>query len=181
MTEATVRYRIIIRAGALVFLIAVLAGPLYTEPGYDWVRHSIGELAAQNTRNAWIMRFGLFCLGAATVLGYFRERSRFNVFFLFFGLTVGLSAFLPHKPFTVGRPFPDLLDQWHSAFATLGGFGCSRVPLEGDSRKYSPAQNHLRLDRSRLYDPSDRHDCTSPISGLVSAHYIRQLYTMGTD
>ncbi|MFQ5547658.1 MAG: hypothetical protein ACE5FV_05165, partial [Woeseia sp.] len=55
-------------------------------------------------------------------LGYFRERSRFNIFFLFFGLSVGLSAFLPHKPFIDGRPFSELLDQWHSALATLAGF-----------------------------------------------------------
>lgn len=67
-TEAAVGHRLAIRAGAVICLVAFLAGPLYTEPGYDWVRHSISELAAQNTANAWIMRLGLFCLGAAAVL-----------------------------------------------------------------------------------------------------------------
>jgi putative copper export protein len=111
-----------IRAGVIVCLFAIALGPLYTEAGYDWTRHSVSELAAQNTGNAWIMRLGLFSLGSATVFGYFRERGKFNIFFLSFGFFIALSALLSHKPIIEGRPYSELLDQLHSACASLAGF-----------------------------------------------------------
>lgn len=109
-------------AGVIVCLLAILFGPIYTEAGYDWVRHSVSELAAQNTDNAWVMRLGLASLGSAAILGYFQERARFNIFFLVFGLLIALSALLPHKPFIEDRPYSELLDWLHSACASLGGF-----------------------------------------------------------
>ena len=84
--------------------------------------HTVSELAAQNTDNAWIMRFGLFSLGAATVLGYYRGRRKYNVFFLSFGIFIALSGFLPHKPIIQDRMYSELLDQLHSVCASVGGF-----------------------------------------------------------
>ena len=43
------------RAGILVFVAAVLAGPWYTVGGYSAVGNLISELAAQHTRGNFIM------------------------------------------------------------------------------------------------------------------------------
>lgn len=102
-------------------LAAIFAGPWYTEPGYDWTLHSVSELAGQDTRNAWIMRGGLFALGLASIVGYAAYRPRFNLLFAAFGLFIAMSALFPHKPFVAGRPFSEALDQVHSVFASLGG------------------------------------------------------------
>jgi hypothetical protein len=48
-----------VAAGALLCLATILLGPLYTEAGYDRVRHSVSELAAHGTENAWFMRIVL--------------------------------------------------------------------------------------------------------------------------
>jgi len=111
----------LVRLLVLCCLAAIFAGPWYTEPGYDWLSHSVSELAGQQTHNAWVMRLGLISLGLASVVGYRAFRPRFNVLFAAFGLLIGLSALLPHKPFVADRPYSDLLDQLHSACASLGG------------------------------------------------------------
>jgi len=109
------------RLAAALCLLAILLGPLYTEPGYSWVHNAISELAGQDTHNAWIMRLGLGLLGLSTIMGFIRQRDKFNVFFLLFGVFIMLSAIFPHKPFIEGRAYSEGLDQWHSAFASLGG------------------------------------------------------------
>jgi len=111
-----------IRAGAITCALAILFGPLYTAPGYDWVRHSVSELAGQATANAWIMRLGLAALGVSAMAAFVANRERFNGFFLLFGLCILLTAIFPHKPFFDGQEYSQALDQWHSLFASLGGF-----------------------------------------------------------
>ena len=102
--------------------IAIVCGPWYTDPGYDWLRHSVSELAGQATANAWIMRAGLGALGASAVIAFATLRERFNAFFLVFGLCIALSAVFPHRPFTPGVAYSQTLDGLHSLFASLGGF-----------------------------------------------------------
>ncbi|MDH3531590.1 MAG: DUF998 domain-containing protein [Gammaproteobacteria bacterium] len=111
----------IIRAAVLTCALAIAFGPLYTESGYDWSRHSISELAAQHTANAWIMRTGLICLGLASIAAYWCRRPSLNVFFLLFGACIALSGLFSHKPFIDGRPYAEWLDRLHSALASLGG------------------------------------------------------------
>jgi hypothetical protein len=41
---------------------------------------------------------------------------------LSFGLSIALAGLIPHKPFIEDRPYSELLDQLHSACASLGGF-----------------------------------------------------------
>lgn len=109
--------------GAVIFCaLAIMFGRLYTDSGYDWIRHSISELAGQSTTNAWIMRTGLPALGSATVFGFFRLRSRYNVFLLVFDASIALTGVFPHRPFDLDKEFSEPLDQLHSLFASLGGF-----------------------------------------------------------
>jgi len=111
-----------VRYGLLLCLLAILSGPLYTEPGYSTIQHSISELAAQNTDNAWIMRLGLLALSVATIWGYAMKPILRNAPFAIFGIFMALSALLPHKPFIAGRPYSELLDIAHSAASSLAGF-----------------------------------------------------------
>lgn len=111
----------LVRLLVLGCLATIIAGPWYTEPGYDWLSHSVSELAGQQTRNAWVMRLGLIALGLASVVGYLAFRPGFNIPFAAFGLLIGLSAIFPHKPFVADRPYSELMDQLHSAFASIGG------------------------------------------------------------
>jgi hypothetical protein len=111
----------VIRVAAFICLLTIVLGPIYTEPGYSWVQHSVSELAAQNTDNAWVMRIGLISLGLGTIWGYFTERAKYNVFFLAFGVFIVFSAVFPHKPFVEGRQFSEWLDFAHSAGSTLAG------------------------------------------------------------
>ncbi|MDH3350619.1 MAG: DUF998 domain-containing protein [Gammaproteobacteria bacterium] len=111
-----------IRSAVIFCALAILFGPFYTDPGYDWTRHSISELAGQATSNAWIMRVGLLSLGLACVVGFFRVRSQYNIFLLIFGVSIALTGIFPHRPFDADKEYSELLDQLHSWFASLGGF-----------------------------------------------------------
>ncbi len=111
-----------IRVLVVFCAIAIVGGPWYTDPGYDWLRHSVSELAGQSTANAWIMRAGLAALGVSAMVAFATLRERFNVFFLVFGLCIALSAAFPHRPFVPGIAYSQTLDDLHSLFASLGGF-----------------------------------------------------------
>lgn len=111
-----------VRACLIICLVTILLGPLYTEPGYSFISHSISELAAQNTGNAWIMRVGLLSLGFATILGFIQQRNLLNFPFLIFGIFIALSAIFPHKPFMPDRDYSNAIDIVHSWFASLAGF-----------------------------------------------------------
>ena len=49
---------IAIRGATAYCALAILAGPLYTDPGYEWIRHSVSELAGQATSIAWVLTLG---------------------------------------------------------------------------------------------------------------------------
>lgn len=112
----------ITRLAVLVALVAILLGPWYTDPGYNWVRHSVSELAAQHTRNAWVMQIGLFALGAGVAVDFLRSRHPADLPFLAFGIFIAASAFVPHRPFVEGQSFNRALDIGHSVLASLAGF-----------------------------------------------------------
>lgn len=110
------------RIGVLFILFTILLGPLYTEVEYEWFKNSISELAAQNTKNAWIMRTGLIALGAVLIIDYFRNKHLTDLPFAAFGLFIALSAVFPHRPYVPGREFNETVDSIHSILANLTGF-----------------------------------------------------------
>lgn len=115
---------------AVIFaILAITFGPFYTEPGYSWIRHSISELAAQNTRNAWIMQAGLVLLGIGILVDFARTRNRYDLPFVFFAVAIILAGVFPHKPITDGVPFSESLDWWHSLFSGLTGFTATIAAL----------------------------------------------------
>ena len=109
------------RLGVVVAFAAIALGPLYTDPGYSWMRNAVSELAGQETRNAWVMQVGLFAVGAGIVIDFLRSRHRADLPLLLFGIFIALTAVFPHRPFVEGRPFNETLDTLHSIFATLTG------------------------------------------------------------
>jgi hypothetical protein len=109
------------RLGILLASLAILLGPFYSEPDYAWFSHTVSELAAQNTRNAWVMQAGLFVLGAGILVDYLRSRQPRDIPFAIFGLFIALSAIFPHKPFIDGRSFSGDIDFVHSIFASFAG------------------------------------------------------------
>ena len=112
----------LIQAMVLACGVAIILGPYYTEPNYNWVANSISELAGQHTHNAWIMRLGLLGLGLSAVAGYRWNLSGYNIVHVVFGLCIGATALFPHKPFFATADFSPRLDLWHSIFASAGGF-----------------------------------------------------------
>ncbi len=116
-----VRHKIMTRIGVLAALIAIVFGPLYTDPQYNWLHHTVSELAAQNTRNAWVMQIGLSALGIGIAVDFLRHRHPADIPFVAFGLFVTLSALFPHRPFVEGRAFSEALDLIHSVCASLTG------------------------------------------------------------
>lgn len=82
------------RIGIAIFVLVVIAGPLYTVPGYSAVGNLISELAAQNTPRNFIMSGAFIALGSAIVVDGFRPFHRALAPFMTFGLLVAV-ALLP--------------------------------------------------------------------------------------
>lgn len=55
----------IVTIGILAILAAILLGPTFSAPAFDWMRHSTSEQAGQNMPGAWIMRAGFLAYGAS--------------------------------------------------------------------------------------------------------------------
>ena len=109
------------RIVVLIALVGIVLGPWYTEAEYNWVKHTISELAAQNTRNAWVMQIGLVALGVGILIDFFRKRNPVDIPFAAFGVFIALTGFLPHRPIVEDRPYNTMLDFLHSVFAFLTG------------------------------------------------------------
>lgn len=55
-------------AGIIAILMAMLVGPAFSPPEFDWIRHSTSEQAGQHMEGAWIMRTGFAAYGGAVLL-----------------------------------------------------------------------------------------------------------------
>jgi len=108
--------------GVVIAILAITLGPLYTAPGYDWLRHSVSELAAQNTRNAWIMQTSLVLIGVGILIDFYRSRQTVDIPLAVFAVAIILTGVFPHKPITDGVVYSESLDWWHSVFSGVTGF-----------------------------------------------------------
>lgn len=109
------------RLGILVFVLAVLAGPLLTAPGYSPVANLISELAAQNTPHRWLMVAGFLALGAGLLWDARRHLRGPGAAVAAFGLFLGLAGLFGHKPITPGVPYNPTWHEVHGLLGTLSG------------------------------------------------------------
>lgn len=109
------------RLSILVFVLAVVSGPLYTAPGYSSVSNVISELAAQNTHYNWLMASAFVLLGAALIFDGSRNYRHAMLPFMAYGLFFGAAGLFGHKPITPGVPYEEWMHAAHGALASVSG------------------------------------------------------------
>lgn len=110
------------RFGICVCVIAIIFGPLYSEPEYSFLRNSVSQLGAQNTKNNWVMVLGFITLGVTLSWEAFLLRSSKWIAFGLFGLCFALSGLLPHESWINGRESTAWMHSGHQMMANLSGF-----------------------------------------------------------
>jgi hypothetical membrane protein len=109
------------RAGIVMFSAAALAGPWYTADGYNVVSNLVSELAAQRTKNNFVMVAGFLSLGLALIADGLRRFQAPAIPFMAFGLFMALAGLFGHKPMTPSLPYSELTHTAHSILASLAG------------------------------------------------------------
>jgi hypothetical membrane protein len=109
------------RAGIVLFVLAVTAGPLYTVPGYSAVGNLISELAAQNTPRNVLMSGAFVALGVGIVVDGLRPFALAQAPFIGFGAFMALAGLFGHRPIAPGVPYAEWAHTAHSALATAAG------------------------------------------------------------
>lgn len=110
--------------GICIFVVAALIAPFFTHSDYDWVQHTIGELAGQQMPNAWIMRVGYVSLGFGVFFDALQmvvKRRRDYIAFIIFGLClIGAVAF-NQRSIDPKNFFAAPLAHWHGFFFVFAG------------------------------------------------------------
>ena len=130
----------ITRIGIAAFVLAVLAGPLYTVPGYSVVGNLISELAAQNTPWSVIMAGAFVTLGAAVVADGARAFHPSLGPFVAFGLFMALAGLFGHKPINPDVPYRAWAHAVHGGLATAAGISISVAFIWQAVRQEHPAR-----------------------------------------
>jgi hypothetical protein len=117
------------RTGILaLYLVAILSlalAPLLMPAGYDWVRHTTSESAAQGLDGAWLARlgfvaFGLAVLGSVALASWWGAVAR-AAHAVFAACMVATAAFST-RPWDPELPYSRVEDLLHSVTATAMGF-----------------------------------------------------------
>lgn len=128
------------RIAIVVFVVAVVLGPLYTAEGYSPVSNLISELAAQRTPRNYIMAAAFLILGVAILAHGFSALRRPLLPFMAFGLFFGAAGLFGHKPIIPDVPYSPSMHAAHSALATLSGValtvGFGWQAVEARTRSY---------------------------------------------
>lgn len=115
---------VIVLSGIVVILIAIIFGPIFSPPGFSWLRHSTSEQAGQHLPGAWIMRAGFVAYGLGTLLAALSEwppRSMVRVALTVFGLGLIGNAVWSNAPILPDLP-TDLHEDWlHSVASGIVG------------------------------------------------------------
>ena len=111
----------ITRIAIIMFVVAVVLGPLYSVEGYSPVSNVISELAAQRTPHNYIMASAFLALGAAVVAQGISAFRRPLLPFVAFGISFGAAGLFGHKPIDPEVPYSSWVDAAHSALATVSG------------------------------------------------------------
>jgi|OpeIllAssembly_1097287.scaffolds.fasta_scaffold21163_3 hypothetical membrane protein len=128
------------RAGIVIFVLAVAAGPAYTAPGYSAVANLVSELAAQNTPRNFLMSGAFLALGAGIAIDGLRRFSRALAPFVAFGIFMALAGLFGHKPITAGVSHVEWVHGAHSALGTAAGIAITVAFAWQARRQPEPAQ-----------------------------------------
>ncbi len=143
------------RRGSAVVLVllvgsaaAIALAPLALPPGYDWVRHTTSESAAQSLHGAWVARTGFLLWGLAVVGSAVLLRGRWggwgSLALGTFGVMMLGTAAYSHRPWLTGVPYDATEDLLHSVTASVMGLAFAiGVVLVGLRR--SPASRGSRV------------------------------------
>lgn len=118
-------------AGVIALLVvsaaALALAPAFMPAGYDWVRHTTSESAAQGLAGAWVARLGFVAFGLAVLwlaAGAARSWGRGVVWMhTAFGVCMVGTAAFSHMPWWEGAAFDPVEDLLHSVTATASGAG----------------------------------------------------------
>lgn len=110
----------------VVSAAALAVAPIFMPAGYDWVRHTTSESAAQGLAGAWVARFGFVAFGLAVLwlaAGAAPTWGRGAVWMhAAFGVCMVGTAAFSHVPWWEGAAFDPVEDLLHSVTATVMGF-----------------------------------------------------------
>jgi len=109
------------RTGIVIFVLAVVFGPLYTVEKYSVVANSISELGAQQTQDNFIMIIGFVILGGSITLDVMRRFRVLQLPFIVFGLAMAAAGLLPHKPIDASLNYNFTYHNLHGIFASVAG------------------------------------------------------------
>ena len=108
----------------LLLLPVMFVLPFFSMEGYSITAHSLSELGAQLTPNAWIMNtlfvllgLGSIWAGRGLMYGFWVQRISLTLF----GLALAMSGFFSHAPIDPSLDFNLQEDQLHSVFANITG------------------------------------------------------------
>ncbi len=106
--------------------VALAVAPALMPAGYDWLRHTTSESAAQGVPGAWLARLGFLAFGLAVLwitarLGPHWSRLTQALLLAFGVLMLATAAFSTH-PWQPDAPFDPVEDALHSFSATAMGF-----------------------------------------------------------
>ena len=107
-------------------MAALAVAPAFMPAGYDWVRNTTSESAAQGLAGAWVARLGFVAFGLAVLwlaAGAARSWGRGVVWMhTAFGVCMVGTAAFSHMPWWEGAAFDPVEDLLHSVTATAMGF-----------------------------------------------------------
>ena len=110
----------------VVSAAALAVAPALMSAGYDWVRHTTSESAAQGLAGACVARLGFVAFGLAVLwmaAGAARSWGRGAVWMhAAFGVCIVGTAAFSHMPWWEGAVFDPVEDLLHSVTATAMGF-----------------------------------------------------------
>jgi hypothetical protein len=105
---------------------ALLLAPALMPAGYNWLRHTTSESAAQSVPGAWLARLGFLLLGLSVVwlAGHWRRAWSWPERWLHaaFGVLMIATAAFSTRPWALGAPYDPVEDALHSFTATAMGF-----------------------------------------------------------
>lgn len=114
------------RTGIILIVLAILIGPYFSDPQYDWVQHTTSQLGGQTMPKAWIMNLGFVAYGCGIIVNSafnWQRAKLINLAAIGFGVGLIGSAVWSAQPIPPLPPINAVEDQFHSFFSTFVGFG----------------------------------------------------------
>ncbi|MBL7164313.1 MAG: DUF998 domain-containing protein [Anaerolineales bacterium] len=109
------------------FVAVIIIAHFFVPPEYNWLQHTVSDLAAQGLQYQWIMQLGFIGFGLllniSFILKFVAAKKVFypDVLIMLYGLAVLLSGFFSAATFLEGVSYAIQEDKLHSLFAQAAG------------------------------------------------------------